>query len=132
MTKEIALILYLFKYIKALLFLLCLQNNIFCCFYQCASEQARSHGGHSGAEPPIFVVPRKICFKHRRKTKILTLRNVFWPPNLETWLRVCIWSAQRSNRLSFHRTAAARWTEQNVHGIKHSCCAASILLIFPQ
>ena len=40
--------------------------------------QARGHGGHLGAVlpkyflcPPNFVVPRKICFKHIIKTKIL-------------------------------------------------------------
>jgi len=40
--------------------------------------QARSHGGHSGAVPPKFLlcppnflVPRKICFKYIIKTKIV-------------------------------------------------------------
>jgi len=35
--------------------------------------QARNHGEHSRAVPPNFIVPRKICFKHIIKTKILSL-----------------------------------------------------------
>ena len=41
-------------------------------------RQARSQGGHSGAVlpnflcPQNFIVPRKICFKHKVKAKILS------------------------------------------------------------
>ena len=50
------------------------------------SSQARRHEGHSGRLPPNllcvlpnFVMLRKICFKHKIKTKIFT-PNVFYHP----------------------------------------------------
>jgi len=58
------------------------------------SAQTRRHGGNSGAVipksvvwPQNFVVLRKICFKHMIKSKIFSPKNVFYPPNLKTWLR---------------------------------------------
>jgi len=37
--------------------------------------------------PSNFVVFRKICFEPMIKTKIVPPKNVFFPPNLKTWLR---------------------------------------------
>jgi len=36
------------------------------------SRQARGQGEHSGAVLPNHIVPRKICFKHIVKTKVLS------------------------------------------------------------
>jgi len=36
-----------------------------------------------GSQPPKFVVPRKICFKHAIKTKILPPKMYFAPQSLK-------------------------------------------------
>jgi len=45
--------------------------------------QVHSHGVHSGAVPPNFVVPRKFFIETYIKTKNLTPKNVFCPQNLK-------------------------------------------------
>jgi len=58
----------------------------------------RSHGdirGHCYTPKcflclPNFGVPRKLCFKHKIKTKILPPKCLFFSsPNFKTWLRSC-------------------------------------------
>jgi len=63
-------------------------------------DQARSHGGafegnatlNFFCAPRNFVAPKKNCFKTYSKGKNRSpLKMYCAPPNLETWLRACLW-----------------------------------------
>ena len=57
---------------------------------------SRRHGSISGSAPqfslcpPNRVMPRKTCFKHTIKTRILLPRNAFCPSNLKAGYAPCL------------------------------------------
>jgi len=62
--------------------------------------------------PFIHCTPRKICFKHTTKTKILPPKNAF-PPNFQTWPRACV-PPRNDVRLVVSNIARSAFAEQTV------------------